>query len=65
MMWKWFEAFVFHYEFARHLRQNIEGLTWRKAWSYHVPKESHDDPIEAAQAELSKMRRRLDTGGTR
>jgi hypothetical protein len=56
-MLKLLEGLLFHYEFARYLRQNIEGLTWRKAWSYHSP--SGDiDPIEAAQAELSKMRRR-------
>jgi hypothetical protein len=55
---RWLERLVFHYEFARHLRQNIAGLTWRKAWGYYTPRGSDVDPIEAAQSELRKLRRR-------
>jgi hypothetical protein len=57
----WVENFVFHYEFARHLQRKIEGMTWRKAWGhpYRGPTRDHDELIEAAQAELSKMRRRV------
>jgi hypothetical protein len=57
-MMKFLENLVFHYEFARHLRQNIDGLTWRKAWGHYCPRGVDMDPIEAAQAHLSKLRRR-------
>lgn len=53
------ERLVFRYEFARSLREHIEGLTWRKAFTYaDGPIPQDGDPIEAAQDTLAKMRRR-------
>lgn len=59
-MWNLIERMVFRYEFARHLRRHIEGLTWRKALSYQCDP-SAGDPIEAAGAALARMRYRYPT----
>jgi hypothetical protein len=59
VIWNWLELLVWRHEFARYMRQDIAGVTWGKALSYHTdPAQEKGDPIEAAQRELAKMRSR-------